>query len=55
MSTKGADDGRVHDYFNPFETPHDAFASFMNILHDLEGRAAAARGRGGSGSFLGKD
>ena len=38
MSTKGASDGVVHDYFSPHPTPHDTFASFMNILHDLKSR-----------------
>ena len=36
MSTKGAADGSVHAYFSPFSSPHDAFACFMNVLHDLE-------------------
>ncbi len=40
MSTKGAADGVVHDYFSPHPTPHDTFASFMNILHDLKTRIA---------------
>ena len=42
MSTKGAADGVVHDYFSPHPTPHDTFASFMNILHDLETRIAGS-------------
>jgi alpha-amylase len=39
MSTKGSDDGNVHSYFSPYPTPHDAFAAYMNILHNLEARA----------------
>ncbi len=46
ISTKEAADGSVHDYFSPFPTPHDAFASFMNILHDLKRRVADAQGGG---------
>ena len=41
MSTKDWDDGGVHAYFSPFETPYDAFVAFMNVLQDLEQRAAA--------------
>jgi len=36
MCTKWFNDGDVHKYFNPYETPYDAFISFMNTLHDLE-------------------
>lgn len=48
ICTKGAADGSVHDYFSPFPTPHDAFASFMNILHDLRRRAEGAAPNGRS-------
>jgi len=44
MSTKGEADGGVHTYFSPHPTPYDAFASFINILHDLEIRASSHRG-----------
>lgn len=40
MSTKDWDDGGVHAYFSPFETPYDAFVAYMNVLQDLEQRAA---------------
>lgn len=36
MSTKGASDGEVHNYFSPFNTPFDAYIYFMNILSDIE-------------------
>ena len=36
MSTKQANDGAVHDYFSPFNTPYDAYICFMNALTDLE-------------------
>jgi alpha-amylase len=35
MSTKGSNDGAVHGYFSPFDTPYDAYMYFMNILNDL--------------------
>lgn len=38
MSTKHLDDGQVHDYFSPYESPYDAFINYMNILHDLRQR-----------------
>jgi alpha-amylase len=40
MCTKWFADGDVHKYFNPYETPYDAFISFMNALTDLRGRVA---------------
>ena len=36
MCTKWFSDGDVHKYFSPYESPYDAFISFMNILHDLK-------------------
>lgn len=36
MCTKWFADGDVHKYFNPYETPYDAFISYMNALTDLE-------------------
>jgi alpha-amylase len=39
MSNKGGSDGVVHQYFRPFESPYDAFVTYMNVLR------AAARGR----------
>lgn len=38
MCTKWFSDGDVHKYFNPYETPYDAFISYMNVLKDLEMR-----------------
>ncbi len=35
MSTKWFTDGDVHEYFSPYDTPHDAFILFMNVLDDL--------------------
>ncbi len=36
MCTKWFADGDVHKYFNPYETPYDAFITFMNALKDLQ-------------------
>ncbi|MBI4438644.1 polysaccharide deacetylase family protein [Candidatus Woesearchaeota archaeon] len=36
MCTKWFADGDVHKYFNPYDSPYDAFISFMNILNDLK-------------------
>lgn len=36
MCTKWFADGDVHKYFNPYESPYDAFISYMNALKDLE-------------------
>jgi alpha-amylase len=36
MCTKWFNDGDVHKYFSPYETPYDSFMSFMNIVEDLE-------------------
>lgn len=40
MCTKWFADGDVHKYFNPYETPYEAFIAYTNALHDLELRAA---------------
>src|SRR5664280_1178264 len=36
MATKCFSDGAVHAYFNPYETPYDAFMNYMNVLSDFE-------------------
>lgn len=35
MSTKVFSDGEVHSYFNPFDSPYDAYINYMNILSDF--------------------
>ncbi len=35
MCTKWFSDGDVHKYFNPHDSPYEAFISYMNILNDL--------------------
>ncbi len=36
MCTKWFADGDVHKYFNPYETPYDAYLNFRNALEDLK-------------------
>jgi alpha-amylase len=35
MSTKGLKDGAVHTYFRPYDSPHQAFNNYLNVLQDL--------------------
>ncbi len=42
MCTKWFNDGDVHKYFNPFDSPYEAFISFMNILNDVRLRLREA-------------
>lgn len=35
MSTKFFSDGEVHGYFNPYNTPYEAFINYMNVLSDF--------------------
>ncbi len=42
MSTKFFSDGEVHAYFNPYETPYEAFINYMNVLSDFSLRINAA-------------
>lgn len=43
MCTKWFADGDVHKYFNPYETPYDAYISYMNALSDLKERLRRLR------------
>lgn len=38
MCTKWFNDGDIHAYFSPYETPYEAFMAFMNTWHDLKFR-----------------
>ncbi|HSH55708.1 MAG TPA: glycoside hydrolase family 57 protein [Candidatus Limnocylindrales bacterium] len=38
MCTKWFNDGDIHAYFSPYESPYEAFTNFMNAYHDLEYR-----------------
>jgi len=35
MSTKWFSDGDVHKYFNPYDSPYEAFINYMNVLADF--------------------
>ncbi len=35
MCTKWFSDGDVHKYFNPYDSPYDAFINYMNVLSDF--------------------
>ena len=40
MCTKWFNDGDIHAYFSPYETPYEAYMNFMNAWHDLKYRLA---------------
>ncbi len=42
MCTKWFADGDVHKYFNPYESPYDAYINYMNILDNVRARISAA-------------
>ena len=35
MCTKFFSDGAVHNYFNPYDTPYEAFINYMNVVSDF--------------------
>jgi len=35
MCTKFFSDGAVHKYFNPYNTPYEAFINYMNVISDF--------------------
>ncbi len=35
MSTKYFNDGDIHSYFSPYQTPYEAYMNFMNVYHDI--------------------
>jgi alpha-amylase len=45
MSTKYWSDGQVHKYFNPYESPYDAYINFMNVLDNISSRVGATARR----------
>lgn len=64
MSTKSFGDGAVHSYFNPYQSPYDAYLNYMNVLDSFEqrlaglarrslGLTAAGAGRSAAGGSLG--
>lgn len=40
MCTKYFQDGDVHKYFNPYDSPYDSYINFMNVLSHLKDRCA---------------
>lgn len=38
MATKWHADGDIHAYFSPYDSPYDAFLSYMNAIRDLRWR-----------------
>ena len=38
MCTKYFNDGDIHAYFSPYDTPYEAYINFMNSFHDLQYR-----------------
>ncbi|MBU0471670.1 MAG: glycoside hydrolase family 57 protein [Nanoarchaeota archaeon] len=38
MCTKWFNDGDVHKYFNPYDSPYEAFITYINILNDVAKR-----------------
>ncbi|MDB5169309.1 MAG: uncharacterized protein JWO41_665 [Candidatus Saccharibacteria bacterium] len=38
MCTKYFNDGDIHAYFSPYDTPYEAYINFMNAFHDLKFR-----------------
>tara|TARA_Y100000310_G_scaffold345591_1_gene467003 strand:- start:3084 stop:4328 length:1245 start_codon:yes stop_codon:yes gene_type:complete len=36
MCTKWFNDGDVHKYFNPYDSPYDGYIAFMNVINDMK-------------------
>ncbi len=43
MCTKWFNDGDIHAYFSPYNTPYEAYINFMNVFRDLQFRLAEER------------
>lgn len=43
LSTKWADDGDVHSYFSPYDSPYDAFMYYMNVIRDMRWRISSSK------------
>ena len=46
MCTKYFEDGDVHKYFNPYDTPYDSYINFMNVLGNLQKRCMSLESGG---------
>jgi alpha-amylase len=44
ICTKWFSDGDVHRYFNPYESPYEAYINYMNILDDFSQSLKSAQG-----------
>ncbi len=44
MCTKWFNDGDVHKYFNPYDTPYEGYVAFMNVLNDIIHRVKDTKG-----------
>lgn len=43
MCTKYFNDGDVHKYFSPYESPYEAFIAYMNVMQDMRLRLDQAK------------
>ncbi len=43
MCTKYFNDGDVHKYFSPYESPYEAFIAYMNVMQDMRLRLEEAK------------
>ncbi|MDW8236664.1 MAG: glycoside hydrolase family 57 protein, partial [Bacteroidia bacterium] len=50
MCTKFFSDGDVHKYFNPYNSPYEAYVTYMNVLSDFRGAIRGKGVRGGGGA-----
>ncbi len=46
MCTKWFEDGDVHKYFNPYDSPYESYINFMNILDNLDMRCSMVTAAG---------
>ncbi len=44
MCTKFFEDGDVHSYFNPYDSPYDSYINFMNVMDNLRTRLKSSPG-----------
>lgn len=54
MCTKWWNDGDVHKYFSPYESPYEAFIAYMNVMQDLRLRLDSAKKKQEHGISLNK-
>lgn len=54
MCTKWWNDGDVHKYFSPYESPYEAFIAYMNVLQDMRIRLEEAKKNQERGIYIRK-